>query len=273
MLPNDSVRLLLWCLCHFCLKLVGIGAQFVWIIQTWRWIYSFSTFQLKCPFDSLVTEGKNGWVSASPDAPSIKAAKSTPKILGLAWRFYSVVDPAGLESQRIHYLEIHFRPIDMFLPVAIVVFAKSRALQFMYMLDRAILEYYRWTKIVCWWLLINPFDTRRITHVRLETCAHYMHTCDNWDFVWKHAFFPHKFHHVTQDQGSIYRTSWKKSRAPVWVLLTEEHRKEASKGEWNNKGYKRAVTVALPKTNMDTQNDGSEQVTGPLKNGNFWYLC
>ena len=28
----------------------------------------------------------------------------------------------------------------------------------------------------------------------------------------------------------------------------------------------------LPKTNMDTQNDGSEKVT-PFKNGNFWYLC
>ncbi len=28
----------------------------------------------------------------------------------------------------------------------------------------------------------------------------------------------------------------------------------------------------LPKTNMDTQNDGLEKVT-PLKNGNCWYLC
>ena len=28
----------------------------------------------------------------------------------------------------------------------------------------------------------------------------------------------------------------------------------------------------LPKTNMDTQNDGLEKVT-PFKNGNFWYLC
>ena len=28
----------------------------------------------------------------------------------------------------------------------------------------------------------------------------------------------------------------------------------------------------LPKTNMDTQNDGLEKVT-PFKNGKFWYLC
>ncbi len=28
----------------------------------------------------------------------------------------------------------------------------------------------------------------------------------------------------------------------------------------------------LPKTNMDTQNDGLEKVT-PFKHGNFWYLC
>ncbi len=28
----------------------------------------------------------------------------------------------------------------------------------------------------------------------------------------------------------------------------------------------------LPKTNMDTPNDGLEKVT-PFKNGNFWYLC
>ncbi len=28
----------------------------------------------------------------------------------------------------------------------------------------------------------------------------------------------------------------------------------------------------IPKTNMDTQNDGLEKVT-PLKHGNFWYLC
>ena len=29
--------------------------------------------------------------------------------------------------------------------------------------------------------------------------------------------------------------------------------------------------VTLPKTNMDTQNDGLEKVT-PFKTGNFWYL-
>ncbi len=28
----------------------------------------------------------------------------------------------------------------------------------------------------------------------------------------------------------------------------------------------------LPKTNMDTQNDGLEKVT-PFKHGNCWYLC
>ena len=28
----------------------------------------------------------------------------------------------------------------------------------------------------------------------------------------------------------------------------------------------------LPKTNMDTQNDGLEKVTS-FKHGNFWYLC
>ena len=27
-----------------------------------------------------------------------------------------------------------------------------------------------------------------------------------------------------------------------------------------------------PKTNMDTQNDGVEEVT-PFKNDNYWYLC
>ena len=31
--------------------------------------------------------------------------------------------------------------------------------------------------------------------------------------------------------------------------------------------------VHTPKTNMDTQNDGLEKVTGPFQNGNFWYLC
>ena len=31
------------------------------------------------------------------------------------------------------------------------------------------------------------------------------------------------------------------------------------------------IISTLPKTNMDTQNDGLEKVT-PLKNGNCWYL-
>ena len=31
-------------------------------------------------------------------------------------------------------------------------------------------------------------------------------------------------------------------------------------------------TPTLPKTNMDTQNDGLEKVT-PFESGNFWYLC
>ncbi len=31
-------------------------------------------------------------------------------------------------------------------------------------------------------------------------------------------------------------------------------------------------SCTLPKTNMDTQNDGLEKVT-PFKNGDFWYLC
>ena len=30
--------------------------------------------------------------------------------------------------------------------------------------------------------------------------------------------------------------------------------------------------ITLPKTNMDTQNDGLEKVP-PFKNGNFGYLC
>ncbi len=38
----------------------------------------------------------------------------------------------------------------------------------------------------------------------------------------------------------------------------------------SNKTYVKNLT--LPKTNMDTQNDGLEKVT-PFKHGNFWYLC
>ena len=34
----------------------------------------------------------------------------------------------------------------------------------------------------------------------------------------------------------------------------------------------RYVMITLPKTNMDTQNDGLEKVT-PFKYGHFWYLC
>ena len=30
--------------------------------------------------------------------------------------------------------------------------------------------------------------------------------------------------------------------------------------------------ATLPKTKMDTQNDGLEKIT-PFKNGNVWYLC
>ena len=33
-----------------------------------------------------------------------------------------------------------------------------------------------------------------------------------------------------------------------------------------------AVADTPPKTNMDTQNDGLEEVT-PLKHGHFWYPC
>ena len=34
----------------------------------------------------------------------------------------------------------------------------------------------------------------------------------------------------------------------------------------------RIFGLTIPKTNMDTQNDGLGKVT-PFKNGNFWYLC
>ncbi len=33
-----------------------------------------------------------------------------------------------------------------------------------------------------------------------------------------------------------------------------------------------APDFTLPKTNMDTQNDGLEKVPA-FKHGNFWYLC
>ena len=33
-----------------------------------------------------------------------------------------------------------------------------------------------------------------------------------------------------------------------------------------------SMNNTLPKTNMDTQNDGLEKVT-PFEHGNFWYLC
>ena len=32
------------------------------------------------------------------------------------------------------------------------------------------------------------------------------------------------------------------------------------------------ISVSLPKTNMDTQNDGFQKET-PFKHGNCWYLC
>ncbi len=32
------------------------------------------------------------------------------------------------------------------------------------------------------------------------------------------------------------------------------------------------LVATLPKTNMDTQNNGLEKLS-PFKHGNFWYLC
>ena len=47
-------------------------------------------------------------------------------------------------------------------------------------------------------------------------------------------------------------------------------RNEVSEPNWSYKMYEHLFT--LPKTNMDTQNDGLEKVI-PFKHGNFWYLC
>ena len=33
------------------------------------------------------------------------------------------------------------------------------------------------------------------------------------------------------------------------------------------------INTPPKKFNMDIQNDGLEKVDGPLKSGNFWYLC
>ena len=52
---------------------------------------------------------------------------------------------------------------------------------------------------------------------------------------------------------------------PIWKICASQI------GNFPKIGVK--IKNTLPKTNMDTQNDGLEKVTGPLKNGNFWYLC
>ena len=49
--------------------------------------------------------------------------------------------------------------------------------------------------------------------------------------------------------------------------------KEIQVGEtWRYSFYIDLPKITLPKTNMDTQNDGLKKAT-PFKNGNCWYLC
>ena len=49
----------------------------------------------------------------------------------------------------------------------------------------------------------------------------------------------------------------------LWDIIPSNH------GTYSTKNGR---IFTLPKTNMDTQNDGLEKVT-PFKTGNFWYLC